>query len=95
MGREDERPILHGLSGGRWVGAVARVRTKLWFPAPRAELGREEGGFGCSHRPGLTSALEATAQSEQDLLGGGGGGEQSTLRGSKKVLRTELLVGTV
>lgn len=73
MGREDERPILHGLSGGRWVGAVARVRTKLWFPAPRAELGREEGGFGCSHRPGLTSALETTAQSEQDLLGWGGG----------------------
>lgn len=38
----------------RWVGAVARVRTSLWFPAPRAGLGREEGGFGCSHRPGLT-----------------------------------------
>nr|CAI9709873.1 unnamed protein product [Rangifer tarandus platyrhynchus] len=23
MGREDERPLLHGQSGGRWVGAVA------------------------------------------------------------------------
>lgn len=68
MGREDERPLLHGQSGGRWVGAVAGVRAKLWFPAPRAELGREEGGFGCSPRPDLTSALEAAAQSGQALF---------------------------
>ena len=94
MGREDERPLLHGLSGGRWVGAVARVRTSLWFPAPRAELGREEGGFGCSHRPGLTSALEAAAQSEQALFKKKKRERESTLRGSK-ILRTELLVGTV
>lgn len=50
------------------MGAVAGVRAKLWFPAPRAELGREGGGFGCSPRPGLTSALEAAVQSGQALF---------------------------
>lgn len=75
------------------MGAVAGVRAKLWFPAPRAELGREEGGFGCSPRPGLTSALEAAVQSGQALFKKKKK-KKSTLRGSKKVLRTEL-VGTV
>ena len=50
------------------MGAVAGVRAKLRFPAPRAERGREEGGFCCSPRPGLTSAPEAAAQSGQALF---------------------------
>ena len=60
------------------MGDVAGVRAKLWFPAQRAELGREERGFGCLPRPGPASALEA-AQSEQSLFL-----KQSELRGSKE-----------
>ena len=73
------------------MGAVAGVRAKLWFPAPRAERGREEGGFGCSPRPGLTSALEAAAQSGQALFKKK---KKKHTAWKPEALRTEL-VGTV